>query len=115
MEGKVFISYRRADQPGYAMAVYSQLEKLFKPEQLFIDVEYDIPAGSDFVKLLEKKVEECDLMLVIIGPNWLRVADGYNQQNVAVDFVRLEIEMALRFRKQIIPVLVNKSMMPQNH
>ena len=40
MAGKIFINYRRGDDPGFAQALFARLEQAFPPEQLFMDVEY---------------------------------------------------------------------------
>jgi hypothetical protein len=110
MRGNIFINYRRADEPAYAMAVFCQLQRLFRSDQLFMDVENKIPAGADFVKILEDEVEKCHVMLVVVGPRWLIQHKLHNEG----DFVRIEIEAALRLGKQIIPVLVNDAPMPRS-
>ncbi len=44
--GKIFISYRRDDDPGFAQALYLRLEQEFGGENLFMDVEGHIKPGS---------------------------------------------------------------------
>src|SRR6516225_6123627 len=54
-------------------------------------------------------------MLVLIGPKWLTATDemGRRRMDDPQDFVRVEVESALRLGKCIIPVLVNKTEMPR--
>jgi hypothetical protein len=115
MTGKIFLSYRREDEPGYALALFGRLEKSFPPEQLFMDVEGGIAAGQDFVRALEDQVNACDAMLALIGPKWLTATDelGRLRLDNPQDFVRIELESALRLGKRVIPVLVHKTEMPR--
>jgi hypothetical protein len=71
--GKIFLNYRRDDDPWFARLLFEHLEQCF-PSRLFIDVE-GIPPGDDFVRTLEEQVSTCDAMLVVIGPKWLAATD----------------------------------------
>lgn len=115
MVGKIFISYRRGDDPGFALALYHRLEQSFPLKDLFMDVEGGIPVGHDFVRVLEEQVGGCDVLLALIGPSWLNATDdaGRRRLDNSDDFVRLEIESALRLGKHVIPVLVNRAEMPR--
>lgn len=112
--GKIFISYRRDDDPGFALAVYQRLEQEFAGENLFMDVEGHIKPGDDFVKVLNDQVAKCDVLLAIIGAGWVgaRDADGNRRLEKETDFVRIEIASALK-GKRVIPVLVNEAEMPR--
>ena len=114
MAGKIFLSYRREDTAGFAGRIYDRLEQSFRRENLFMDVD-TIGAGRDFVRVIEHHVEACDVMLVLIGRNWLTVADemGRPRLESPEDFVRVEVELALKFGKRVIPVLVDKTEMPR--
>jgi hypothetical protein len=117
MSGKIFLSYRREDDPGFALALFGRLERSFPTDQLFMDVEGGIEAGEDFVRVLEEQVDACDVMLVLIGHKWLTVTDemGRRRLDNPEDFVRIEVESALRLGKRVIPVLVHKTEMPRAH
>jgi TIR domain len=97
MSGKIFINYRRGDEPGFTQALLGRLEQAFPAERLFIDVD-NIPPGEDFVRMLESQVAQCDAMLTVIGNNWLDAADerGGRRLDNPNDFVRIEIESALK-------------------
>jgi hypothetical protein len=45
MTAKIFLSYRREGEPGFALVLFSRLEQSFAPERLFMDVEGGITAG----------------------------------------------------------------------
>ena len=113
MSGKIFINYRRGDEPGFTQALLGRLEQAFPAERLFIDVD-NIPPGEDFVRMLESQVAQCDAMLTVIGNNWLDAADerGGRRLDDPNDFVRIEIESALKQGKRVIPVLVHQARMP---
>ena len=74
MPSKVFISYRRDDSKWQAREIYGALKRVLPPDHLFMDTE-DIPPGIDFVEYLEGWVDQCDIMLVLIGPGWADAVD----------------------------------------
>lgn len=114
MAGNIFISYRRADSAPWARSLYMALEKHFVRKQLFMDVD-DIKPGAEFAKVLDEKVAQCDVMLVLIGKGWLEASNerGLRRLDDASDFVRIEIESALKRDIKIVPVLVDGASMPR--
>lgn len=114
MAGKIFINYRRGDDPGFAQALLGRLEQSFSSDQLFMDVD-NIAPGLDFVHVLNERVAESDVLLAIIGKGWIRVRDpeGARRLDDPNDFVRIEIESALNQNKRVIPVLVGEAQMPR--
>jgi hypothetical protein len=115
MAGKIFISYRREDTAWFATALFLRLQPKF-PDDLFMDVE-GIGAGQDFARVIEKQAKARDVMLVLIGPNWLTARDesGRRRLDSPEDFVRVEAESALHLGKRVIPVLEPKTEMPRAH
>jgi hypothetical protein len=115
MTGKIFISYRRDDTRWFARSLFDQLKLSFPPESVFMDVGGGIKAGQDFVRVLEEQARSCDAMLVLIGPNWLTARDdaGRRRLHSPADFVRIEVEAALRYGKRVIPVLEKRTEMPR--
>ena len=79
-----------------------------------MDVD-DIPAGVDFVKFLENEVQSCDVLIALIGRQWLNVKDehGNRRLNNPNDSVRIEIATALGRDIRVIPVLLGGTKMPQ--
>jgi hypothetical protein len=79
MAGKIFVNYRRGDDPGYTQALYMRLENEFPADDLFMDVEGDIKPGDKFDEVINAQVAAADIMLVVIGPSWadlLAARDG---------------------------------------
>jgi len=111
--GRIFISYRR-DETGFpASWLYERLATHFGPEQVFKDVD-SIELGDDFLQAIANAVGACDVLLVLIGSQWLTITDeaGRRRLENSDDFVRLEIEAALQRRVRIIPILVGRARMP---
>lgn len=106
---KIFISYRRADTQFVTDLVYEKMKQHFGKENVFLDVG-NIPFGVDFRQHLNEQVAAHDVVLVVIGTEWAQIMkERANQQN---DFVRIEIESALKQDKLVIPVLVKNANMP---
>src|ERR1700722_16833399 len=114
MAGKIFINYRRGDDPGFAQALFARLEQAFPPGQLFMDVD-NIEPGLDFVRVLEEQVAQSDVLISVIGKGWIDARDdkGARRLDNPEDFVRIEIESALQQEKRVIPVLVGQAQMPR--
>ncbi len=114
MAGKIFINYRRGDDPAAAGRLFDRLQDVFEPEQLFLDVD-NIAPGLDFVHVLNDRVAECDIVLAIIGKGWIDARDAVGGRRLEDpdDFVRIEISSALSQGKRVIPVLVGDAPMPR--
>jgi len=113
MAGGIFVSYRRDDSRHAAGRLLDRLRQTYEPHQLFMDVD-NVAPGLDFAKVLEEQVAACDAMLVLIGPDWLDARDdqGYHRLDNPGDFVRIEVEAALKREVRVIPVLVDGATMP---
>jgi hypothetical protein len=63
--------------------------------------------------VLTTQAGRCDVMLVLIGPRWATLADsaGVRLLDRPHDWVRLEIETALRAGNRVIPVLLGDATM----
>jgi DNA polymerase len=110
---KIFINYRRMDTEGHVGRLYDHLIQHFKPENIFMDVQ-NIEPGADFVQVLEDAVAQCDVFITMIGIHWLTLTDSSGERRIDQwnDFVRIEIESAIKHEKLIIPVLVGGAKMP---
>jgi hypothetical protein len=71
--GSVFISYRRQDSADITGRIYDRLVERFGTPDVFKDVD-TIPLGVDFRKYLQESVSRCDVLLAIIGKNWLEAS-----------------------------------------
>jgi formylglycine-generating enzyme required for sulfatase activity len=112
---RVFISYRRDDSADVTGRIYDRLVLRFGADSVFKDVD-DIPHGADFRKVLGDAVGRCQVLLAVIGRHWLSIAgrSGVRRLDDPRDFVRLEIEAALRRDIPVIPVLVGDAEMPSD-
>jgi hypothetical protein len=109
----VFISYRREDCPGHAGRLFDHLRTRFGGASVFMDVT-DIEAGVDFVDVLQRAVGSCDVLLAVIGREWLTCTDrnGRRRLDDPHDFIRLEVGIALTRNVRVIPVLVEGAVVP---
>jgi uncharacterized RmlC-like cupin family protein len=107
----IVLSYRRDDARGVAGRIFDRLVATYGKENVFIDVD-TIPAGVDFRAHLHNVLNNCDVMLAVIGPRWRGSRAKYGRLAEAGDFVRIEIETALRRDVRIIPVLIDNTPMP---
>ena len=109
MNPRVFLSYRREDSAAYAGRIEDRLRRTLGRNQLFMDVD-NIPLGVNFAKVLQDEIAKCEVLLVVIGRNWLgaREDDGRRRLDNPDDFVRIEIATALRCaRSAVIPILLD--------
>jgi len=109
---KIFISYRRDDSSANAGRLYDRLADAFGAENIFMDVD-SISFGLDFAEAIGRAVASCDVLLAIIGPEWLTISErGRRRLDDPDDFVRLEIEAALERNVRVVPVLVDEAELP---
>jgi hypothetical protein len=115
MSGQIFISYRREEGQWSARSLHDRLCRDFDPKQIFMDIDA-IALGEDFVKAIETTVERCDVLIAVIGNNWLSSKDDHGDRRLdnPEDFVRMEIGTALRRDIRVIPVLVDGALMPRS-
>lgn len=117
----IFISYRRDDTILAAKLLHTELEKRYGGEQVFMDID-DIGYGDDFVAAIDARLDQAEVVLVVIGPRWEEML----QQRVrGDDWVRHEVARALELRAanragtgagdskaerpRVIPVLVQQA------
>jgi hypothetical protein len=109
----IFISYRRDDASGQAGRLFDRLIERFGEEHVFMDVS-DLRPGQDFVTEIEGALEGSDVMLALIGPQWIDAKGSTGQRRLddPWDFVRREIATALARGTMVIPVLIRGASMP---
>lgn len=110
-ELKVFISYRRDTDAARAVILDKEISGAFNyPEETRSVVIYrdtskrlDVPWPQE----LRDRCSAADIVLVVIGPNWLEARDQYARRRIDQpdDWVRQEIELALAGNKIVIPVI----------
>jgi hypothetical protein len=113
-QGRIFISYRREETAYPAGWLFDRLAHHFDGGQVFKDVD-SIQPGDDFVEVIATAVGSCDVLLALIGAEWLTITDEHGQRRLdnPDDFVRLEIEAALTRGVRVIPILLDGARMPR--
>ena len=87
----LFISYGRADSKEFAQRLYDRLRS--QGLEVWFDFA-DIPLGVDYQKQIDDGIETAHNFIFVISPH-----------AVHSPYCALEIELALRFNKRIIPLL----------
>lgn len=105
---RVFLSYRRADgryAVGWIAERLRQLDLITELRTTFQDGE--LRCGDDFPAALAQEVETCDVLIAVVGPNWLgRRNNGPARIVDPADWVGREVRTALALNKRVLPVLI---------
>lgn len=110
----IFISYRQADTKPWAIGLCDDLAKIFGDDQVFLDK--DALGPGNWRDQLQRALERCSAVLVVIGRQWLTSVDEQQRPrlNLPDDVHRQEIALALNHRGVIvIPILVDDAAMPK--
>ena len=111
----VFVSYRRSDSPSAARQIADALKARFGANSVFFDTR-DLAPGTDWHRDIEERVSASDVIVAVIGPQWVTIADERGRRRVLQpeeeDIVRTEIEAALRSGGRVVPVLVDHATLP---
>ena len=90
---KIFLCQRREDTKWPAQWIYNDLVDHYGSESVVFDID-TIPLGADFREYLNQEVSKCDILLAVIGDQWLEILkQRLGQPN---DFVCIEIQAALK-------------------
>ena len=111
--GGIFINYRRGETAGEARALFSELSAKLGADSVFMDVD-NIAPGRDFRQVLQERLASVDVMLTLIGKDWMRATDAAGRRRLddTNDFVRREIRDALERNISVTPVLLQGAQMP---
>lgn len=103
----IFISYRRGDYPS-ARLLFKELESQFAT---FFDERID--PGAMWPQVIQEEAEECAIMLVVIGPQWL-AKENLERLRDPNDWVRRELQTTLGKANavRVVPVLCNGARLP---
>jgi hypothetical protein len=110
----IVISYRRDDTKWIAGRIFDRLEDHYGSGHVFMDID-SIPVGLDFRRHIDATLRRCDILLALIGPKWAGdFGDGKSRINDVNDWVRIEIESALRKNIPVVPTLIDSCPMPKS-
>ena len=102
----VFVSYRRKDTKLMVAGLVRDLgrRKALRHVDLFLDLT-EISPGAEWPRVLDAELRKCDVLVAVIGPNWLtpRLRDPG-------DVVRREIMTVLDRGVPVVPLLVDARM-----
>jgi len=105
----IFVSYRRDDSQDASLLICERLVREFGKGHVFFDI--DIPTGTDWRAAIELAIDQSRVVVVVIGPKWLDLLiQRGNKGNP--DWVRHEVELALKKGIDVFPVLVNNATRP---
>ena len=105
---RIFLSYRRADTQDIAEQLYELLSQHFGATNVFLD-RADIEHGERWFDEIERQVDKADVVVALIGSRWLELLDAHLGSE---DVLRFELARALQRGKQVVPVLVGSTPMP---
>ena len=110
----IVVSYRRADAQDMAGRISDYLIGKYGEKSVFFDVN-SIGTGVNYRRRIESAIISSEVMVVVIGLNWLgkNPDDKPSRVHDPSDPVRIEIETALTHKKTILPLLVNGATMPE--
>jgi hypothetical protein len=100
----IFISYRIADTLQTADRLAVELKRKFGADQVFFD-RRTIEAGDAWPERIQTTVKGAAVVVVLIGKEWLTEQDQYGRRRLDVtgDWVRREVEQALRNAGRVHP------------
>jgi hypothetical protein len=118
---KIAISYRHEDTGWITGRIFDRLKSHYEApetqsgeESNAVFMDYDsTPLGADFRQFIRNFLDKCDVLLVIIGPRWAGAENGGERRIMRdSDWVRIEIETALKKNIPIIPILIDRAPLP---
>lgn len=101
----VFISYHRDDSSYASANIHKELVRYYGADYIYLDI-VDIAPGKDFKKEFSKAIKNCNVLLFIIGREWAK------RVNSPDDYVRIELELALKKKIPLVPIFVDNMKMP---
>jgi TIR domain-containing protein len=108
----IFISYRRQDTSGYALGLRREFTQSLSSVHVFLD-SASLDPGVRWREEIRRRLSLCEVMLVLIGDEWLITRDGQKKIEQENDSVHFELELVLgRNGIMIIPILLEEAKMP---
>ena len=78
MPGKIFPTIDAATILAFRKPCSGASKRPLALTAVFMDID-SIEPGFDFVDVLKEQVDQCDILLTVIGPNWLDAEDEARQ------------------------------------
>jgi hypothetical protein len=106
--GGLFINYRVVDNPLGAAGIHDALAGRFGADKVFRDC-VSLEAGVFYPAAIREALVSAEVLLSIIGPNWLSLTDSMTGERLIDrehDWVRRELMWAHERAIQVVPVLL---------
>jgi hypothetical protein len=108
----IVVNYRTSDEPLAAFLIDQALTARLGNDHVFRD-HRAIRVGAEFPAEIWSAIQECRVLVAVIGTRWLDRDDGGNRRiDDPTDYVRREIAEALRRDVAVVPVLVGDATLP---
>jgi hypothetical protein len=111
---RLFVSYRVDDSVHATIAIVNQLARHFGTDNVFRDRD-SLPLGTSYPRRIRRALERSDVVLAVVGPLWLDIRDGSDNRRLdnPRDWVRTELRMAFERDIPVIPVLLDRTLLPE--
>ena len=109
----IFLNYRKIDSTPETRSLKVIFDQVFGVDSTFLD-NYTIYSGEEWPEKIKFELFNSQILIVVIGPDWLKVNDSFGNKLLdnTNDWVRIEIEKALYNKIDIIPILVAGAKIP---
>ncbi len=112
---QIFVSYRRHDDAYAAAGIAAGLVARFGADGVFMDTR-SMVAGTVYPKAIRKALGRCDVLVAVIGPAWLGLANGSGRRiDDPADWVRIELRTAFERGIPVVPTLLDGAVLPGVH
>jgi hypothetical protein len=103
----IFVNYRRGSHSVAVVALVEELARHFGTDAVFLDLR--IRSGAQYPGLLDDALRSCSVLVAVMHDDWLA---GFDEERDK-DWVRYEIDYALRNDKAVVPVLLEDATLPR--
>ncbi|MGW3786417.1 toll/interleukin-1 receptor domain-containing protein [Micromonospora chokoriensis] len=109
----VFINYRTGDGQDMAALLHERLRGEFGEQRVFLD-STGLPPGQLFPPELKRRLQASTVLIVVLGRDWLDIRDDDGNRRIdnRKDYVRYEIRKSIKWKKAVLPVLLEGASMP---
>ncbi|PJF26896.1 MAG: hypothetical protein CUN52_15235, partial [Phototrophicales bacterium] len=109
----LFVNYRRADDKVFVELLRTHFMFRYGQDNVFMDFD-TIPPFADFAEFIKDRVRASDVLVMIIGKNWLKLLKEKESKGEP-DYVRMELEEALKHNIPIAPILIQGAQLPDKN
>lgn len=108
----IFLSYRRTDASAEALTLHADLSEVFGPDRVFANTGDLQDTDPPYV---EERLERAAVLIVVVGPSWVRAADEHGNRRLDDDDDRVRREVAAGLSApdcSVIQVMVRGAVAP---